>query len=130
MDPDAPLTLTRRRGRIALRMVCVPMGADLSVSLCGGDQAHIGAVAVSQARPSHQPGAPPSATTSVITLAGHMEDQLARNLAARMAASLGGVVSVACGIHLDHPAGSDLQDVVELAEALGAEALGHLAPYA
>ena len=117
------LTLGRERGRVAIRMTCVPMGRDLAVTLCGGDQAHIGAVAVSQSRPSHEPGAPTSATTSVITLPGHKEDDLARAIAARFAARLDAAVTVACGIHMDAIGKGELKDILEMAEELTVEAL-------
>ena len=127
MDQDAmPIILTRERGRVALRMTCVALGRDLSVTLGGGDRAHIGAVAVSQARPSLQDGGGTSATTSVIALCGHKEDQLARSIAARMAASLDAVVCVACGIHLDQALASELQDVLDLAGELTGEAIARL----
>jgi len=96
------------------------------VSLCGGDRAHIGAVAVAQARPSLRPGGGPSASTSVITLPGHKEDDLARTLAARFASRLGGVVSVACGIHLDAIREDELKAVLELADELAGAALDRL----
>jgi hypothetical protein len=120
-----PMVLTAGRGRLALRMTCVPMGRDLSVTLCGG-RAHIGAVAVSQARPSLEPDGGTSATTSVIALPGHKEDELARAIAARFAARLDAVVTVACGIHLDGIRPEELKDVQDLAEQLSAEALGRL----
>jgi len=123
MTFQEPLTLTAAHGRIALTMICVPMGRDLSVTLCGGDQAHIGAVAVSQSRPSHEPGGAVSATTSVIALPGHKEDDLARNLAARFAARLDAVVSVACGIHMDQLRPGELKAILDLAEALTDQAL-------
>jgi hypothetical protein len=102
------------------------MGADLAVTLCGGDRAHIGAVAVAQARPSLRPGNGTSASTTVITLPGHKEDDLARTLAARFAARLDGVVSVACGIHLDAIREAELKDILEMAEELTAEALSRI----
>jgi len=126
MTTQDPMVFTARRGRIALRMTCVAMGRDLAVTLCGGDQAHIGAVALSQARPSLAAGGGTSASTSVLTLAGHKEDDLARSLAARLAARLDAAVTVACGIHLDHIRGSELQDVLDLAEELTAQALARI----
>lgn len=120
-----PMVLTAERGRVALRMTCVPMGSDLAVTLAGG-QAHIGAVAVSQARPSLRPGGGTSASTSVITLPGHKEDDLARSIAARFAARLDAVVTVACGIHLDAIRPEELQDVQDLADQLAGEALARL----
>jgi hypothetical protein len=126
MTFQAPMTLTAGRGRIVLTMVCVPMGRDLSVTLCGGDQAHIGAVAVSQPRPSREPGGGISATTSVIALPGHKEDDLARTLAARFASRLDAAVTLSCGIHLDQLRAGELQDILDLAEALTAQALDRI----
>jgi hypothetical protein len=125
MTSPAPLVLTARRGRASLSMTCVALGRDLAVAL-GGGEAHIGAVAVSQPRPSHRPGGGTSATTSVIALPGHKEDDLARTLAARFASALGVVVTVACGIHLDDARPEELQDILDLAEALAGTALARL----
>ena len=125
MTGKEPMILTAQRGRVALRMTCVPMGRDLAVTLCGGD-AHIGAVAVSQPRPSHEVGGAVSATTSVIALLGHKEDDLARTLAGRFAARLDAVVSVACGIHLDAIRAVELKDVLEMAEELTGEAISRI----
>jgi hypothetical protein len=108
-------------------MTCVAMGRDLAVTLGGGDQPHIGAVAVAQPRPSHLGGKRVSATTSVITLLGHKEDELARTVANRIASGLDATVSVACGIHLDQAGSADLEEVLELAEELAAELLATLA---
>ncbi len=124
--PGAPLVLTRERGRLALRLTCVPMGRDLAVTLAGGDRPHLGAVALSQPRPSGLEDGGTSASTSVITLLGHKEDELARSLAARLASGLGGAVCVACGIHLERIQAQELQDVLELAEDLALEALARL----
>jgi hypothetical protein len=122
-----PLVLTLRRGRIALTLTAVALGRDLAVTLAGGDQAHIGAVAVSQARPSHLPGGGTSASTSVITVPGHKEDDLARAIGARLAAALDAVVCVACGIHMDSLAPGELMDIQAMAEALTAELAARLA---
>jgi hypothetical protein len=126
-DPDpAPLVLARARGRVALRLTCVRLGRDLALTLSGGDRPHIGAVAVSQPRPSLREGAPRSASTSVITLPAHKEDDLARAVAARFAAALDATVTVACGIHLDAIRPEEFRDVQELADQLAGEALAQL----
>lgn len=122
----APLVLARARGRVALRLTCVAMGRDLAVTLAGGDRPHIGAVAVSQPRPSLREGGPRSASTSVITLPAHKEDDLARAVAARFAAALDAVVTVACGIHMDDIRPEEFRDVQELSEELAEEALARL----
>jgi gallate decarboxylase subunit D len=121
------IELSRSRGRIALRLTAVRLGADLTVTLSGGDRPHIGAVAVSQPRPSLQQGAGTSATTSVIALLGHKEDELARQVAARVAVVTTGVVCVACGIHVEAIGAAELEDVRVLADELASELLARLA---
>jgi len=119
-------SLTLERGRIRLCLTWTALGRDLSVTLGGGDAPHIGAVAVSQPRPSHRPGGGVRASTSVITLAGHQEDDLARGLAARLASSLDAVVCVACGIHLDQAKPAELEAVLEMADSLAGELIARL----
>ncbi|BDU71995.1 proteasome assembly chaperone 4 family protein [Mesoterricola silvestris] len=108
-----PITLTASRGRVALRMTCVPMGRDLSVSLSGGDREHIGAVALGLPRPKGD-----GATTSVLAVLGHREDDLARSIATRLASRLGVAVSVACGIHVDDIRREELPVVLEMSGEL------------
>ena len=121
----SPIILEAGRGRTHLRLGATPMGRDLCVTLDGGDQPHIGAVALSQARPSHR-GEGLGASTSVLTLLGHKEDDLARTLAARLAVAVDGTVCVACGIHVDGITDQDLADIHELAEELARELLVNL----
>jgi len=104
------------QGRITVALQAIPMGEDLLVALHGGDRSHIGAVAVSQPRPSLSAGEPRSATTSVIALVGHKEDELARQLAQRVAKEAGVTTTVACGIHLDGISAREIGQVIQMAE--------------
>ena len=101
-----------------LRLRCVRMGEDICLTLCGGEQEHIGAVAVAQPRPSLADPARTSATASVIALPGHQEDMLARELALKVAATLNVTVCVACGIHLRHPAPAVLDEALAASRGL------------
>lgn len=114
----AALGWSSRRGRIHLDLACIRMGSDLCVTLSGGDREHIGAVALSQPHPSLEDPSRTSASTSILTLQGHKEDDLARAMAARLASSLGVTVCVACGIHVDSIQGQELEDVNEMAQEL------------
>ena len=114
------LSLEARRGRVELRLTATLMGRDLCVTLSGGDLPHIGAVALSQ--PSPSPGDSAQAT-SVITLEGHREDELARALASRLAESLQATVCVACGIHVDGIRKDELQAVAAITEELALEVI-------
>ncbi len=97
----AMIEITDFRDRLVLTMSAISMGQDLCVALYGGDRPHIGAVAISQPRPSLADPAVRSATTSVVAVLGHKEDMLARQVSARLAAALNAVVSVTCGIHVE-----------------------------
>jgi hypothetical protein len=110
------IRLEARRGRIHMILAAQPLGRDLAVTLSGGDREHIGAVAVCQ---GSQPG-------SVMTLPGHREDQLALEVASKLARHLDAVVSVSCGIHLDAITSEEIQAVLELAQDLTRSLLDQL----
>lgn len=122
------IALEAQQGRITLHLVATLMGKDLCVALSGGDRAHIGAVALSQARPSLAEGGGTAATTSVLALAGHKEDDLARTIAARLAVSQDNTVCVACGIHVEGLLKAELETVVAMAEELTQRLLRQLQP--
>jgi len=106
--------VTRNAGRISISLSAVRMGTDLCVALFGGDKPHIGAVALSQSRPSLDDAEKTSASTSVIPLLGHKEDQLARDVAKRLACKMKANVSVACGVHLDDITADEIDTVCKL----------------
>lgn len=105
---EAPLTLEACRGRLRLRLTALFLGQDLCVTLTGGDRPHIGAVAL-----GHR-----NAEATVITLPGHREDALTHRLAQKLATETQTTVCLACGIHLDHIRPEEIEDALELAEAL------------
>lgn len=77
------------------------MGADLLVAIWGGEQPHIGAVAMAEPRPSLKDAAVRSATASVFTYLGHKEDELVKHVSETLARKLDRKVVVAAGIHWD-----------------------------
>ncbi len=76
-------------------------GSDLHISITGGHRPHIGAVAIAQSRPSLTDEGKISASSSVITVCGHKEDQIAKNVSEEIAKHINGIVTVSCGIHFD-----------------------------
>ncbi len=109
------IEITDFRDRLVLTMSAIPMGEDLCVALYGGGRPHIGAMAISQPRPSLADPAVGSATTSVVAVLGHKEDMLARQVSARLAAALNVVVAVTCGIHVDAATTADIAAIGDLA---------------
>ncbi len=84
---------------------------SLAVNLVGGDLPHVGAVAVSIPRPSRADARRRSATTSVFTLVGHKEDELARPCAADLAQALGRATVVVAGVHIHRARPADFARV-------------------
>ena len=111
-----PIILETRRGRLHLRLAALFLGQDLCVTLSGGDRPHIGAVALGQS----------GASARVLSVPGHREEALALRLARDLASEIQATVCLACGIHLDGIRPEEIQDALELAEALVRDLPGHL----
>ena len=110
--------LATKAAGLPLRLRWLHMGADLCLTLSGGEQEHLGAVAVAQPRPSLADPSRRSATASVITLPGHKEDMLARALSLKVASALNTAVCVSCGIHVRHPTPDILDELVDASHGL------------
>ena len=89
-------------GPYQVQISAVSVGDDFLVVVRGGDKPHIGAVAVSIPRPSLADSEEVSSSTSVFTLVGHKEDDLAKMLAGKIAATLERNVILTAGIHVDN----------------------------
>jgi hypothetical protein len=98
----------RACGSSVITLEAVQMGLDLCVCIFGGDAPHIGAVTLSIPRESLKGPSTVSATTSVLAVSGHKEDELARKAGTMLAARLNCRVAVCCGIHLDNAAPADI----------------------
>ncbi len=89
------------------------IGPDVLVAIWGGEKPHIGAVAMSQPRPSLKDPAVTSATASVFAYVGHKEDELAKAAAEILAATLKTNVVVTAGIHWDNLPPEGIQHVIK-----------------
>ncbi len=121
------LRFTADNHRIPLVLEACRLGDDLNISLSGGDRGHIGAVALAQARPGLADPALTRASTSVITLCGHKEDLIAREIAERVAVEINGVVSVSCGIHVDNATRDQIESIIVSSRLLTDQLLQRIA---
>lgn len=108
-------------GRVKIEIQVFNVGNDLCVIISGGDKPHVGAVAVAQVRPSLQVTDQVSASTSVITLLGHKEDELVRKVAQILASNVGKNVVVCCGIHIDCITAAEIKTVNGLVRKFAAD---------
>ncbi|WP_406677482.1 hypothetical protein [Moorella sp. ACPs] len=100
-------TYVAGRGRYRIFCRVFATGEGYIAHLMGGVRPHVGAVALGLPRPSLKDNCI-SATTSVLTLLGHKDDELARPAAAQLAAGLNAPVVVVAGVHIDRAVPDEL----------------------
>lgn len=81
-------------------------GQGINVLIEGGDQGHIGALAVCA----------PGMETKVITFSGHREDVICRRWAQVLAAKYNAPVVVEAGIHFNQITKEEIQEVLGILE--------------
>lgn len=101
-----------------LHAVAVAAGADLSITVSGGDRPHVGSVALAEPHRSAADPARQSATTSALVRAHHRDDQIARTFADRLAREFGVAVAVSAGVHTDGLDARGIETYLALAERL------------
>lgn len=88
-------------GKSAVEALIVSCGCDLNVTIGGGEKYHIGAAAIAVPRLEYKNSEKRTASTSVICVQGHREDELAYRAAKYLATALDCTVTVTIGIHID-----------------------------
>ena len=84
-------------------------GEDVVLVLAGGTRYHVGAVAMALPRPSLADPDKISASASVLCVTGHKEDELARSIALKLAATLNRRVTVTAGVHVDEASADEVK---------------------
>ena len=100
------------KGKYKITLVAVATKDGLIVSLVGGEKPHVGAVAISIPRPSLKNSSKFSATTSIFTITGHKDDELAKPVAERLAKEFTQTVVVIAGVHIDRASDDDIRKLV------------------
>lgn len=110
--------LTIEKGRIKINMKAFEVGEDLCVIISGGDKPHIGCVTLSVPRPSLRNDKTISATTSILNLVGHKDDEAARYVSHTLSSKLNKNVVVTCGIHVDDITAEEIDVTIKLLKEL------------
>src|SRR4030066_988639 len=87
-------------------------GEDLVITVGGGLRYHIGAVGIAYSHPSIKNPAIMSTTTSVITIVGHKEDEIAKSAAQLISNTKNRTVTIAVGLHIDNATSKDIDLLV------------------
>ena len=102
-------------GRYGVSARIIRCGQDVSVTVGGGEQPHLGAAALAGPRPSLRDPNKVSASTSVLCVPGHKEDAFVRRAAEQIASACNCVASVCAGVHVDR---ADPEELSRLARNL------------
>lgn len=107
------ISLTKGEGRTKIHLFAKKLGRDLIVTITGGRE-HAGAIGIGLFING-------KATSSVITLPNHKEDNIAKQGAGKIAKELKTNAVVIAGIHLDNITQEEIDAVVKNSMALVAE---------
>ncbi|MDI9395765.1 MAG: hypothetical protein QM426_10325 [Euryarchaeota archaeon] len=104
--------ITKKVSRIEITLEAKNLGEDYLLTIIGGKE-HAGAVAVGMFDEKSR-----RASSSVITLPGHREEQLALDSAKRVSKATGKVSVVVAGIHVDNISPEEIKEIVSTAEEM------------
>ena len=107
-----------KEGRFHLQARVILIGNDLLASIWGGTHPHIGAVALALPRPSLKDKKKTSATSSVLTVLGHKEDQTVKGVSETLSAVFKKNTVVTAGIHWDNLKTEEIKVIMGLTEKL------------
>lgn len=105
--------LSEGTGKCIVEAITVMCGKDLNVTIGGGEKYHIGAVAIAVPRNEFKEGKKRTASTSVICVQGHREDELSYKCAKYLATELDCVVIVTIGAHIDNISQDEFQEILD-----------------
>lgn len=88
------------------------LGDDILIVVKGGDEPHIGTVVLAVPRPSLTGDGSKSATSSVLNVIGHKDEEICRMLAEKASKKYGVTAVCTGGIHVDHMDGEQIREVV------------------
>lgn len=91
------------------------VGADILVTLSGGDKPHIGSVILAIPRKSLD-SEKISCTSSVMNVVGHKDEKICRNVAENICRRYNAVTVCVGGFHCDNLDAAQIQEVVDACE--------------
>ena len=113
-------------GRWRVKGITYEISNGVVALLLGGEEPHIGAVAMALPRPSLKNKTKISATCSVFTLLGHKEDEVAKPAAIKLATELHEVAVVIAGIHVHKATRKEIGKLMDNSEKVVQILLGEL----
>ena len=88
------------------------IGADILITVKGGDQPHIGTAVLAVPRPSLTGDESVSATSSVLNVTGHKDEVICRMLAEKASKKYKATAVCTGGFHMDNMSAEQIEEVV------------------
>ena len=111
------MNLKREAGRNTIYLETRNIGKDLLVSIHGGDEHHIGGVAIAYVTQSHYRDAS-TISVSTLTFPGHKDYIVANSAAEKICKSLKRQTVVTVGIHYEKATKDEVTTIVEVVDQL------------
>lgn len=101
-----------------IKMYVLKLGDDYNITISGGDKPHIGSSVLAIPRPSLTGDESISATSSVMNMVGHKDEQICRYLAEKVCINKNAVVLCSGGFHIDNISKDGIDEVLQAVKEL------------
>jgi len=110
---EACIEVSLGEGKYRVNSIGILTKEGVIVCVLGGEKSHVGSVALGIPRPSLRSPTEVSATSSVINIVGHKDDEIARPVAEKFARELQQVTAVIAGVHIDDANEDDITRLID-----------------
>ena len=118
------MKIEKNVGSHSLFLYVEEIGNDLLVRIFGGDEHHIGGVALAYPTQSHYRDAM-TISVSTLTAPGHKDYLLANTAAEKISKSLSTLTVVSVGIHIDSATKDEITEIVNTVDLMVDEMIMH-----
>jgi alpha-beta hydrolase superfamily lysophospholipase len=118
------MILERKAGRHSIFLEVKDVGKDLLITIYGGDEHHLGGVAVAYETRSHYRDAS-TVSVSTLTFPGHKDYIVANSAAEQICKALQRSVVVTTGIHYDNATEDEIEVILKTVDWLVKELIKH-----
>lgn len=114
----------KKAGRHDIHVDTTEIGNDLLVTIYGGDEHHIGGVAIAYPTPSHYRSAN-TVSLSSMSFPGHKDYVVANSAAVSLSKALDRPIVVTAGIHYDKATSEEIEEIIRVVESLTKDVISH-----
>lgn len=101
-----------------IKLYVLKLGDDYNITISGGEKPHIGTSVLAIPRPSLTGDESISATSSVMNMVGHKDEQICRYLAEKVCTNKNAIVLCSGGFHVDNISKDGINEVLQTVKEL------------